>query len=481
MAGITLPVRPRCWDDSPTLTSRAIQGEPSNIISWAPYASSRPKRLRQTECRRLFTPNSKDIASLPAIHVHGSKCRCTPTQTEDQLQDDLLAQRISSLTESLLSTRCLRSTPSPTTTTPTIAKSQPRHCRSSSSSSPIRVLTTLTRFFSPPSPQPHSLQLQADLCIGCADLDLDKVARYLLPEDANTPPLPVNTPNHLGITPLMAAVRSPAAKYRPKTQLAMVRFLVDCCGADVDAVKIDRVTGQGESVLSMACAGGAEEMVRFLVGRGADAGRRLPCGSGLGGASRRGIFVGRGQTALHVSVLAERGECVDVLLREGKADVNAVFDASGVGEPEGGRKGLRRKGKSVSREGREKQLRHPVSALHLAHGSHLCTEVLLKCGADVGLKDGYGRTPLHWAAEAGSVDVVRLLVGAGADVNAAANDGRTPLGSVVTAMEEGKTRSGYVEVVNVLLRNGADSAVKGPDRGTLKEWLLAMEESLDVF
>ncbi|KAL2182225.1 ankyrin [Thermothelomyces heterothallicus CBS 203.75] len=244
----------------------------------------------------------------------------------------------------------------------------------------------------------------------------------------------------------------------------MVRFLVEACGADVEAARVDRVTGAGETVLSMACAAGATEVVRFLLGSGARADRRLPSARGIGsgsGGSGSGtgaaaavaavttttttpLLTGRGQTALHVAVLADRPECVEVLLREGGADANAVFDAAGPDVDTAGRgfgleRGLRslrdrgrgrargRGGGGGSREEtrkgekaeKEKAPKHPVSALHLAaHASPECARLLLEHGARVDIRDAYGRTPLHWAAEAGHGAVVRLLVEAGANINA---------------------------------------------------------------
>lgn len=452
----TLSVRKQpVWDDSPSLASWITHDEPSSRKSWTPHtqvhAHARPKRLRRSECRQVFSATP----SLPAIHVHGPRCRCGQAQTEYQVEDELLAQKISSLSDAILATRNCG---------PRHDKPPNIHRRS--------LFTTLTRFFSPPHP-PSSLPLQADLCIGCADLDIDKVARYLVPRhpapnnntsNNHVPPLlPVNQPNHLGITPLMAAVRSPAAcARRPRAQLAMVRFLVECCGADAEAVRVDRVTGLGESVLSMACAGGAAEVVRFLVARGVRVDRRLPSGPGLGAAAaaaaagRGAVGGGRGRTALHVAVLAGRAECVEVLVREGKVDVDAVLDGAVVGDNKG--PSLRGKSRTASRGSADKRPRRPVSALHLAHDSYACAKVLLESGADVTVRDGYGRTPLHWAAEAGNMDVVRLLIEAGADPAAAAADGSLPLAAVLKDSLDEDEKHGYVEVVSVSVQDEATLA-----------------------
>ncbi len=258
-------IKHRPCNDASTITSPAKE-EPSRRMSYTPRTQSRPKRLRNPECRELLVPSNP---SLPGIHVHGSACRCGEIQTENQIEDALLAQKIASLSKSLLSTTLpITATTTTTTTAITTTKAlplhHPAHRRSFRPGYRHGILSTLTRIFSPPPrPPPGSLPFQADLCIGAADLDIDKVARYLV---LATPPLrvDVNRPNHLGLTPLMAAVQSRAAAVRPRAHLEMVRFLVEVCGADVEACRVDRVTGLGESVLSMACAAGRVAVVRFL-------------------------------------------------------------------------------------------------------------------------------------------------------------------------------------------------------------------------
>jgi hypothetical protein len=137
-----------------------------------------------------------------------------------------------------------------------------------------------------------------------------------------------------------------------------------------------------------------------------------------------------------------------------------VFDAAGVEEGavvEGGLKGLRRRTGSVSRNRSDRNPRHPVSALHLAHGSVPCTGVLLEFGANIGAKDGHGRTPLHWAATGGHADVVRMLIGAGADVNAASDDGVAPIGAAVASLEGGHEKEGHAVVLRALLEGNLEA------------------------
>lgn len=448
----TLWVKHHQWEAPPIQATRVLEQEPPHRRSYTPRTHARPKRLSKTECRELFNATN----SLPSIHIHGSACRCSETQTENQLEDTLLAERISSLTQTLLITAAT----SPTKPPPPVRDGPQSHRRSPRPGAGI--LSALTRLFSPPPwPMTASFPLQADLCVGCANLDIDKVARYLVLDPS---PLPVNVPNHMGILPLMAAVRSPAAATRPKAHLEMVRFLVDVCGADVEGVRVDRVTGAGESVLSMACEVGTAEVVRFLMARGAEVNRKLPYGAGMG----KGMSMGRGRSALHVAVLAGSAECAAVLVREGPADIHAVFDASTTGcedraGADGGLKGLRGGTRSASREVRGKRPRNPVTALHLAHGSDACTRILLACGANVGAKDGDGRTPLHWAAGTGNFDVVRLLVNAGADINAAAKDGLTPLAIMLAFLEDEKVNQEQVGIAKLLFREEMDTRIEYRD------------------
>ena len=69
----------------------------------------------------------------------------------------------------------------------------------------------------------------------------------------------------------------------------------------------------------------------------------------------------------------------------------------------------------------------------------------------VDVKDNEGNTPLHLAAN-GRLEVLRMLIANGADVNIKANDGRTPL---IIA-----TQNRSVEIVRLLIEHGADITAK---------------------
>jgi ankyrin repeat protein len=64
------------------------------------------------------------------------------------------------------------------------------------------------------------------------------------------------------------------------------------------------------------------------------------------------------------------------------------------------------------------------------------------------VKDEDGRTPLHWAAMKGFIQIARLLLEYGAELESQANDESTPLLDAVAC--------GKVEMVQFLLEKGAD-------------------------
>jgi hypothetical protein len=130
-----------------------------------------------------------------------------------------------------------------------------------------------------------------------------------------------------------------------------------------------------------------------------------------------------------------------------------------------------------------------------ARGDARRVKAMLALGAPVGRSDGFGRTPLHYAAESGQAGVMRLLLDAGADSKTAANGGVTPLMAAVARGHadaarllleagadarardsEGVTTlmyacgwSGKVEIVEALLRAGADPATRDSKGRTARD------------
>ena len=62
-------------------------------------------------------------------------------------------------------------------------------------------------------------------------------------------------------------------------------------------------------------------------------------------------------------------------------------------------------------------------------------------------KSKYGRTPLHFSAQGGHLEVTRALIEAGADVNAKEDKGWTPLHICA--------EKGHLEVARALIKAGS--------------------------
>lgn len=86
--------------------------------------------------------------------------------------------------------------------------------------------------------------------------------------------------------------------------------------------------------------------------------------------------------------------------------------------------------------------------LHLAaeEGSMECTKLLLDAGATCESKNSRGQTPLHLAALSQSAETLDVLISTGAKVNMEDNDGRTPLHAAVAKATKG------IELVKILLQ-----------------------------
>lgn len=223
---------------------------------------------------------------------------------------------------------------------------------------------------------------------------------------------------------------------------ATLRGDVATAGLLLDAgAAVDPEDEQGWTPLFLAQTG---DMVRLLIGRGADSRRRLPDGSTLFQSSAllghldvlsflldEGADIdapdGTGRTPLLLAV--SRGETVVVrLLIERGADVHRR-EASSVGN------------------GR--------SALHLAQSGEVAA-LLIDRGVDVDdiqtIGDG-GETPLQDAADSDRVDVVRVLLERGADPHALVND--LERGPQPSPLHGAASRS-RTAIAQLLLEAGAD-------------------------
>jgi ankyrin repeat protein len=175
--------------------------------------------------------------------------------------------------------------------------------------------------------------------------------------------------------------------------LLAVRRLLDESPAAVNARG-----WMGETPLHAAAAAGSVDVVRMLLGAGADA-----------RACRE-----NGDTPLH---RAATGQIAELLFR-------AVHDAKPDRHNEFGQ-----------------------TPLHCAQDRDV-TAVLLRHGASLTAKDFQGSTPLHRASSAKA----RVLLNAGADIDARDDHGQTPLHRAVS--------DGDAELVTLLLARGADPTVR---------------------
>jgi ankyrin repeat protein len=72
-------------------------------------------------------------------------------------------------------------------------------------------------------------------------------------------------------------------------------------------------------------------------------------------------------------------------------------------------------------------------------------------GADVNTKDNEGNTPLHFAVNSDSAEVVKELLDSGADIEATNEKGETPLNIAV-----GNGIPGSIEIIRLLRERGAN-------------------------
>lgn len=205
----------------------------------------------------------------------------------------------------------------------------------------------------------------------------------------------VNTPEDDGTTPLMRAVHGRFPE--------IAKRLIEA-GADVSARN-----RYGVTALYLAARGGDAATTRALLAAGLDPDTTIP----------------GGETALMTAARSGHTDVVGVLLT-GNNTVESLADLAGTSNENTGYAGTDATGYGG-----------------IAHGP------LRRSRADVNARERhYGDTALMWAAAAGHVDVVRLLIEGGADVRAVDNEG-------VTALHLARA-NGHAEVAAALIAAGAD-------------------------
>jgi ankyrin repeat protein len=110
----------------------------------------------------------------------------------------------------------------------------------------------------------------------------------------------------------------------------------------------------------------------------------------------------------------------------------------------------------------------PSDAIHQAIRNDQVSkvrELILKNPKLVNAKDRNNNTPLHFAAQTGNMEIVRLLLSKGAEVNERNNEGITPLHLAVQKCNQEACRS--------LIGKGADLEAKDKENRTPTDWAIA--------
>jgi len=203
----------------------------------------------------------------------------------------------------------------------------------------------------------------------------------------------------------------------------MVRFLV-ARGANVNARTAGKWNRTGVTPLHLAAGRGDRGLVEFLIGRGAD----------INACNREGdppllfaAMTGRGDA---VQVLVEAGADATVKDTAGRTLLHLAVQALDSGGATGTLGPLIAGGINVNAK-----TEAGFTALHFAarNGHVRAAELLLAAGADMNAQTPAGQAPLHFAVRRGYYSLAELLVEEGADRSVRTRQGKTPLDYALTA------------------------------------------------
>jgi ankyrin repeat protein len=266
-------------------------------------------------------------------------------------------------------------------------------------------------------------------------LDLPDLAAKLIAAGAK-----INTANDYGETPLTLALANGDAVLSEKLLKA---------GADWKVTRWN-----GETALMIAAGAGSLAEVKMLLDLGADVNGAEP-------KHRQNALMwaaSEGHSAV-VDLLIQRGANVDAISKSGFTAL--VFAA------------LKNDANSVKRllaASANPNYAIPdktkILTIATANRSYAASMALLDGGADPNIADSTGNTPLHMAAQTGTLDLVRKLLAKGAQLNVRTNPakeaGFRPASGEQTPLLLA-ARNARVEVMHALIEAGADTKIKGQD------------------
>lgn len=275
-------------------------------------------------------------------------------------------------------------------------------------------------------------------------LDLQDTALKLIEAGAN-----VNAKGDYGETPLTLALANGNVTLTTRLLKA---------GADPKATRWN-----GETALMIAAGAGSADEVKLLLDAGLD----------VNAAESE-----KGQNALMWAAAEGHPAVVDLLIQRG-ANVNAAtksgFTALAFATMKNDSASIR----FLAKAGADADYALPdkdktkMLLLAAAYDSTEAAIALLDGGANPNIADRRGRTPLHIAAQAGSLELVRKLVSKGANLNARTEKMSAPAGEVFRMPSGEQTplllaaKFDRVDVMRVLIEAGADTTLKAQDGTTL--------------
>ncbi|WP_169314400.1 ankyrin repeat domain-containing protein [Turneriella parva] len=228
---------------------------------------------------------------------------------------------------------------------------------------------------------------------------------------------------------------------------------------------INKISGDGATLLSYAAYNSDLKMVRFLLSKGVDP----------------NITSENGSSALSAAANPQGFEIMKALIESG-AKINYVRGASpnsagstilsdlfrsGWGKKADITPMLIEIGADVNH--RNNRGETPLmAALSSDYGQQKAIEILVRSGANVNAQDNFGQTVLHLAAKSYEQSIFQKLLEFDPDANLKYKDGETPLFALVLY--------GKAEGVKMLVAKGADVDVRLANGKSLLEFAIAVKE-----